>query len=608
MFNPKSSKDRLNYGEVLMPPVGYWVERAVGTTYSLDIETLTAISLSLGLIEDTDSELINNSISMLNALQKISSRITVFCEAGQIKLPRKNNTLSLLLERMVVPVKLPYDNRIGRYPSFHPKTWLLEYENSEGNKLYRFVVMSRNMTFDHSWDIACALDGELMKGEQRTSSPLRNFFRYLKTQLDGGLSDYDRQNKDLTYFVDIIPRIRFSADEKFSSFKIMPLGIGRSGYDMSSDPLFNENFHELVVMTPFLSGSVIQNLNSDWKSLTGTERTLITRKTELSKLSRNKASNFDVYVMKDDAVDGESAISESDTESEMGLASKQDIHAKLYIRRKSSNVDLYIGSMNASTAAINSNVEMVLYLQTRKGILNGRSFLDDVMGVNRDDKSNPFELVEISDTTNDTEPSSQDIAEQLIKDVSRLEMKAKVSLQTNDKYNLQITTEYSAQINGVSIRPLRLTEGYELNRLIEFVDLELLQLSEFYVVSATVDDFTLERVIMIPTEGIPEERDSSIIRSVINNRRAFIEYVAFVLGDDYVQTFLENSRADGSFAEWKKAELMPAVYEKMLKASVSNPERIKEIQLITKVIDDDAIIPPEFTEMYNEFCEALGIR
>ncbi|MBR6211110.1 MAG: phospholipase D family protein [Clostridiales bacterium] len=608
MFNPKSSKDRLNYGEVLMPPVGYWVERAVGTTYSLDIETLTAISLSLGLIEDTDSELINNSISMLNALQKISSRITVFCEAGQIKLPRKNNTLSLLLERMVVPVKLPYDNRIGRYPSFHPKTWLLEYENSEGNKLYRFVVMSRNMTFDHSWDIACALDGELMKGEQRTSSPLRNFFRYLKTQLDGGLSDYDRQNKDLTYFVDIIPRIRFSADEKFSSFKIMPLGIGRSGYDMSSDPLFNENFHELVVMTPFLSGSVIQNLNSDWKSLTGTERTLITRKTELSKLSRNKASNFDVYVMKDDVVDGESAISESDTESEMGLASKQDIHAKLYIRRKSSNVDLYIGSMNASAAAINSNVEMVLYLQTRKGILNGRSFLDDVMGVNRDDKSNPFELVEISDTTNDTEPSSQDIAEQLIKDVSRLEMKAKVSLQTNDKYNLQITTEYSAQINGVSIRPLRLTEGYELNRLIEFVDLELLQLSEFYVVSATVDDFTLERVIMIPTEGIPEERDSSIIRSVINNRRAFIEYVAFVLGDDYVQTFLENSRADGSFAEWKKAELMPAVYEKMLKASVSNPERIKEIQLITKVIDDDAIIPPEFTEMYNEFCEALGIR
>ncbi len=608
MFNPKSSKDRLNYGEVLMPPVGYWVERAVGTTYSLDIETLTAISLSLGLIEDTDSELINNSISMLNALQKISSRITVFCETGQIKLPRKNNTLSLLLERMVVPVKLPYDNRIGRYPSFHPKTWLLEYENSEGNKLYRFVVMSRNMTFDHSWDIACTLDGELMKGEQRTSTPLRNFFRYLKTQLDGGLSDYDRQNKDLTYFVDIIPRIRFSADEKFSSFKIMPLGIGRSGYDISSDPLFNENFHELVVMTPFLSGSVIQNLNSDWKSLTGTERTLITRKTELSKLSRNKASNFDVYVMKDDVVDGESAISESDTESEMGLASKQDIHAKLYIRRKSSNVDLYIGSMNASAAAVNSNVEMVLYLQTRKGILNGRSFLDDVMGVNRDDKSNPFELVEISDTTNDTEPSSQDIAEQLIRDVSRLEMKAKVSLQTNDKYNLQITTEYSAQINGVSIRPLRLTEGCKLNRLIEFVDLELLQLSEFYVVSATVEDFTLERVIMIPTEGIPEERDSSIIRSVINNRRAFIEYVAFVLGDDYVQTFLENSRADGSFAEWKKAELMPAVYEKMLKASVSNPERIKEIQLITKVIDDDAIIPPEFTEMYNEFCETLGIK
>ena len=608
MFNPKSSKDRINYGEALMPPVGYCLTRAVGTTYSLDIETLTAISLSLGLREDTDSELINDSISMLNALQKISSRITVFCEAGQIKLPRKNNTLSLMLERMVVPVKLPYDQRISRYPAFHPKTWLLEYENSEGNNIYRFVVMSRNMTFDHSWDIACALDGELMKGEQRTSLPLRNFFKYLRTQLDNELSDFDRQDKDIEYFINTIPRIRFNAEERFSSFKIMPLGIGKSGYDMSSDPLFNENFHELVVMTPFLSSSVIQNLNSDWKSLTGTERTLITRKTELSKLTRSKTSNFDVYVMKDEIVDGESAISESDSETGAESLPKQDVHAKVYIRRKNNNVDLYIGSMNASTAAINSNVEMVLYLQTRKGVLNGRSFLDDVMGVDRFDKSNPFELVSLSDVVKETEPNPHDLAEKIIKAVSRLKMKAKVSLQPNNKYHLQITTDYDSQFEGVSIRPLRLKEGCELNSSLEFVDLELLQLSEFYVVSVTVDDYTLERVIMIPTEGIPEERDDSVIRSVINNRRAFIEYVAFVLGDDYVQTFLENSKADGSYAEWKKAELMPAVYEKMLKASVSHPERIKEIQFITRVINDDAIIPPEFTAMYNEFCETLGIK
>ena len=161
MFKPSSAKDRINYGESLMPPTGYRLERAVGTTYSLDFETLTAIAISLGLIEDTDSELVNNPISMLNALQKVSDKIVVFCEAGQIKCPGKSNKLFLMLEKMIAPVTLPFDKKTHGYGAFHPKTWLLEYVNREGNKSYRFAIMSRNLTFDHSWDVACALDGRI---------------------------------------------------------------------------------------------------------------------------------------------------------------------------------------------------------------------------------------------------------------------------------------------------------------------------------------------------------------------------------------------------------------------------------------------------------------
>ena len=51
MFKPTAAKDRINYGESLMPPAGYRLERAVGTTYSLDFETLTAIAISLGLVK-----------------------------------------------------------------------------------------------------------------------------------------------------------------------------------------------------------------------------------------------------------------------------------------------------------------------------------------------------------------------------------------------------------------------------------------------------------------------------------------------------------------------------------------------------------------------------
>ena len=55
MFNPKSSKDRQNYGDIIAPEPEYVLVNAVTTTYSLDLETLTSCTLSLSLGEATDS-------------------------------------------------------------------------------------------------------------------------------------------------------------------------------------------------------------------------------------------------------------------------------------------------------------------------------------------------------------------------------------------------------------------------------------------------------------------------------------------------------------------------------------------------------------------------
>ena len=148
MFRPDSNCDRTDYSSILMPPDGYRLDRAVGATYSLDLETLTAVAICLGLSEESDSKLMQNPIGVLNTLQKVSDKIVLFCEAGQIKVPTKPTALSILLEKMVVEVALPKDRQLGRYPSFHPKTWVLAYVNADGDKKYRFVVMSRNLTFD----------------------------------------------------------------------------------------------------------------------------------------------------------------------------------------------------------------------------------------------------------------------------------------------------------------------------------------------------------------------------------------------------------------------------------------------------------------------------
>lgn len=607
MFKPTSAKDRINYGEVLMPPVGYKLERAIGSTYSLDLETLTAVSIALGLIEDTDSELINNPISMLSALQKISDRIVVFCEAGQIKLPSKPNALCLTLEKMVVPVSVPFDKRINRYPAFHPKTWLLEYSNEDGDKQYRFVVMSRNMTFDHSWDVACALDGDTSSDGEVSAEPIVEFLRFLRKQLNKDLINYSRQYSDLSYMIKTIPQVSFHVENGFSECVIMPMGIGAGGYDMASNWLFTENFHELVVMSPFLTGSVIENFNDPGKTLTGTTRTLITRRSELPKITGGKASNFDVYVMKDDIIDGESSISDGEDEQSEQESGKQDIHAKIYVRRKYSTTDLYLGSMNASYAAINSNVEMMLRLRTKNSVLNGEKFLDDIMGEDREGKKNPFELVIPEDMDSSEDTSLQDQVEQRIKEICRVKMTARV--ESNDgRYDIRVAADIDDEQDGVVIRPLRSNKESVLMPEMAFYSLDMLQLSEFYVASVTIEDCTLERVIMIPTSGIPEGRDAEIIKNVIKTRNQFIEYVAFILGDDYVQSFLENKKSSDGYGEWDQNSAMPAVYEKMLKTSISDPDRLGEIQYITKAIEEEEIIPPEFREMYSVFCNTLGIK
>ncbi len=607
MFKPTSAKDRINYGEVLMPPVGYKLEHAIGTTYSLDLETLTAVSIALGLIEDTDSELINNPISMLSALQKISDRIVVFCEAGQIKLPSKPNALCLTLEKMVVPVSVPFDKKINRYPAFHPKTWLLEYSNEDGERQYRFVVMSRNMTFDHSWDVACALDGDTSSSGEVSAEPIAEFLKFLRKQLNKELINYSRQYSDLSYMIKTISQVGFHVENGFSECVIMPMGIGSASYDMASNWLFTENFHELVVMSPFLTGSVIEGFNDPGKTLTGTTRTLITRRSELPKITNGKASNFDVYVMKDDIIDGESSISDGEDEQSEQESGKQDIHAKIYVRRKYSTTDLFLGSMNASYAAINSNIEMMIRLRTKNSVLNGEKFLNDIMGEDHEGKKNPFELVLLDEIDENEDTSLQDSVEQKIKTICRIKMVATV-MDNNSRYDVHIKADIDHKIDGVIIRPLRSNKESELLPEMEFDSLDMLQLSEFYVVAATIDDCTLERVIMIPTSGIPEGRDAEIIKNVIKTRNQFIEYVAFILGDDYVQSFLENKKAAGGYGEWDQNSAMPAVYEKMLKTSVSDPDRLGEIQYITKAIEEEEIIPPEFREMYSVFCNTLGIK
>jgi len=612
MFKTNETKDRVSYGNLLLPPEGYTLNFAVGTTYSLDLEALTAVCISLGLSEDTDSTLLQNPVSMLKALQKVSEKLLIFCEAGQIKMPGTPSALSLLLEKMIIPVALPKARGINHYPAFHPKTWVLQYVNARGDYHYRFAALSRNLTFDRSWDISFAMDSSKAAQTAQKTQPIMDYLEFLRNQIRADKVQNARAKRSaIRKLCDALDGVSFTTDSKEfgDDFEIMPLGIGSGGYDMNNDPLFCQtqwaadySFHELVVFSPFISGSLIEHWNKPEHSLTGTTRTLITRKSELSKITAAQSNCFRIYTLKDDVVDGEEAVSDEDADKQ-----KQDIHAKIYLRRKYSDVDLYLGSMNATYSAVNKNVEMMIRLRTKNRYYNSEMFLNDLFCGKADNPQNPFELSTVVEATSDPQQENTNRLEQTIKAVCRLPMKATVK-ERDGKYDVSLEVNGQIPEGNISITPFRRNVPMPLENTMLFPQLDILQVSEFYMVRVTSDDMTIDRIIMVPTTGIPEDRENAVVNSVVKDKRTFVEYVAFVLGDSYLLSLMEE-RSLASSGGWSAGhEGLPALYEKMLKTALEEPEKIGEIGYLLQMITKEDIVPDEFRELYATFKKTLRLK
>lgn len=611
MFKANDNHDRVGYGSLLLPPPGSHVSLAVGTTYSLDLEALTAVCLSLGLAEDTDSSLLQNPVILLNALQKISEKILVFCEAGQIKVPASPSALSLLLEKNIVPVTLPNARGINQFPAFHPKTWLIQYENDAGEYCYRFAVMSRNLTFDRSWDVCFAMDSSRSANTASKSKPLAHYLEFLRDQVKSTSQNARSKRSRLRRLAEEVSSASFTTDSKEfgDEFEIMPLGIGSNAYNMSNDPLFCNNpytadytFHELVVFSPFLSGSLINHWNKPEHSLTGTTRVLVTRKSELSKFTKEQSSHFRIYALKDDIVDGEEAISDQDENKQ-----KQDIHAKIYLRKKYSDVDLYLGSMNATSSAVNKNVEMMIRLRTKNRYYNTEYFLKDIFCGKEDDPKNPFELCEATENTQDFAAETTNQLENIIKTVCRMQMHATVT-ERREKYDVALEISGILPDAEIYLTPFRRNIPMPLTNFMQFSQLDLLQISEFYLIKVVSDEMSIERIIMIPTSGIPNTRENAVVNSVVRDKRSFVEYVAFVLGDAYLLSLMENRKLKSSCVWHDTHEHFPALYEKMLKTALEDPKRLNEIEYLLKMITDNGIIPDEFRKLYETFRRTLKLK
>ena len=252
MLRPESRSLML---ENFRPPPGYQLNRAVGTTFTLDLMSLLTAPLAFTFFdwEDADGRPSTDPLALLQAVREHASRIHLFCQAGEIQLPPTNQPLLAYLEESVVPVRAPNANGI-----FHPKVWVLRYVGDPDMPVrYRLLCMSRNLTFSRSWDTALVLDGVLKNRHLAIARnhPIGDFLQALPGMAVRAAAPEIQATLDMMQ--EEVRRVNFELPENFHELSFWPIGHrGEGGW-----PFRQVENSRFLVMSPFLSTTFMRRLH-----------------------------------------------------------------------------------------------------------------------------------------------------------------------------------------------------------------------------------------------------------------------------------------------------------------------------------------------------------
>ena len=618
MLDPK---DRELYIRALRPPSGYNLERAIATTYTLNLLTLLCVPLAFAKFDlKTKDKILEEPISILEAVKRTAGKFHVFCQNGGIKVPTHSNPLFQYLEDMVIEVSPPHHKGI-----FHPKIWILRFKEKNGNKLlYRFLCLSRNITFDKSWDTILTLEGEVRRRVFARNNPLSDFVRALPKLAKKPIRKSLRN--EIADIAEEIRHVDFKAPQGFEEFAFWPLGIPQ----YNRFPVHN-NYWRIMVISPFLTDGLLQRLSHKEN-----QNILISRNEELDLLKSETLDMFkEKYVMDDAAGNEDEASIEISSEAAQkshleGESDLSGLHAKLFVADAGWDSYLWTGSANATTAAFSKNVEFLVELKGKKS----RVGIDKMLEKKEKEKK---EITTFFDLLQEYIPLAKPIKEnQLEKEMERkleqiLRKIANSNLRTEvakakrkNQYHLDLMWPAGLKFREAdemmcSIWPISLRSNYGIKQnlskplsTIRFSNLSVEKITSFIAFRLELRKMNKSFVLNLPIRGVPDDRSERILQSIVSNRENFMRYLWFLLYEGDYTFFNTNLEAKlkGIFRpsrSWPVGEEMP-LFEELVRTFSRSPDKIKRI---TELIDSisrtdggDKILPQEFKQLWAVFKEA----
>lgn len=580
----RPDKNRVDYGEALYPPEGYVLSSAIGCTYSLSLDTLINIPISLVLSSEMNFDGNKGKLQILDGLIKTMDKIKVYCQKGKILVPSNEIALYSLLENSISQVISKANS------SFHPKLWVVRYEDRE-KKLkpkYKVIVLSRNLTGDRSYDISMVIDGVVTNKNAEANRSLCDFLSYLNKK-----EEFNNSNM----FLRDLRKVDFSLEGSgIESLEFLPIVEGKF-----EDELFTNKCDDLLVISPFLSEGRLKQIYKTSK----VQPKLISRKNELDKIKPEITGLFKTYHLKDEIVDGERIL---DIEDKSEVKS-QDIHSKIYIRNVGEKTEVYLGSANCSHRAFTSNIEFLVKLVMNKKDYSVKKALQELMELDKDSSLfTEYIYQDLKVDPKDLEINTMlDFAES---EVASLELSGYVNKDEDNKYSIILEMDINKELDNmpgeivIELRPLTIRNNrVELKNIMVFKDVELKDITSFFIVNINYMGKERGLILKLELRNLPEERNTEIVKGILNNKKTLLNYISFILEDPSpveIARLIDERSREGK-GESGIGLIKRAMFEKLLKAASRDRERIKEVRYIMELLGNDEIVPEDFREMFKEF-------
>jgi hypothetical protein len=617
MLDPQA---RLLYLEELRAPERYVLDRAIATTFSLDLLSLVMAPLAMVLsMVHNEDDLLRDPIAVLEALRRTTNHMAIFCQQGRIAVPKLDSRLFSYLEPIVIEVQPARGNGV-----FHPKIWLLRFTSEDEPVLYRLLCLSRNLTFDQSWDTILTLEGHLedrKKGFSR-NRPLTDFVQTLPSLAVGKVSPQVQEHIEV--ITDELPRVRFRLPYEFDGeLKFVPSGI--EGYRKL--PALG-SYDRLLVVSPFLTDGWLKQL-ADY----GRDNVLISRMETLDEICDETLAkveaNARIYIMEEAAQRPDDA--ETEQAKSAGVLASDDLsglHAKLYIAEGGWYARVLTGSANATAPAFEGrNVEFLVELNGKRSKVG----IDRFLG--KEDDRTTFHTMLRPYQRPDAPPAMDEVRRKLERDLDDAReallgagLSLAISRSLGETFSMRLKPTGAFSIGDDAVRgrcypiSLRSADARDIAPLFDaqavtFDNVSIVGLTGFFAFELTArregQTASIAFVLNLPVSGMPAERDKHILRSIISDQNHFIRYLLFLLAEGSetlgLPELLTISGSKGSGDGTLMHGSLPLL-EELVRAYSRQPEKIDRI---AKLIDDlkqsekgNELLPQGFEQIWEAFLAA----